>query len=75
MSKYAGELWLTAQEFEKELRETEYALDIENKHLRAAYRTRIDGIRANTSMRIEALESALIETKLQLSRERERAEM
>ena len=39
------------------------------------YRCRVDGIRNHTSMRIEALESALIETKLKLNRERERAEM
>lgn len=35
----------------------------------------MDGIRAHTSMRIEVLESALIETKLRYKRERERAEM
>ena len=39
------------------------------------FRNRVDGVRAQTSMRIEALESALIETKLKLNRERERAEM
>ena len=75
MTKYAGELWLTLQEFEKELKETEYALELENKHLKASYRTRVDGIRAQTSMRIEALESALVETKLRMARERERSEM
>ena len=40
-----------------------------------AFRTRVDGIRAQTSFRIEALESALIETKLKLQRERERSDM
>lgn len=45
------------------------------KNLKVKHRSRVDGIRAQTSMRIEALESALIETKLQLNRERERAEM
>ena len=75
MTKYAGELWLTAQEFEKELRETEFALELENKHLKRQFTTRVDGVRAQTSMRIEALESALIETKLKMARERERAEM
>lgn len=50
-------------------------MELENKNLKIQYRTRVDGIRAQTSMRIEALEAALIETKLKLSRERERAEM
>ena len=45
-------------------------LDLKEKQ----YRCRVDGIRNHTSMRIEALESALIETKLKLHRERERAE-
>ena len=45
-------------------------LDMKEKQ----YRCRVDGIRNHTSMRIEALESALIETKLKLHRERERAE-
>ena len=39
------------------------------------FQTRVDGIRAATSLRIEALESALIETKLKYQKERERAEM
>ena len=75
MNKYAGELWKTAEQFERELRDTEYALDLENKELKLQFRTRVDGIRAQTSMRIEALESALIETKLTMARERERAQM
>ena len=50
-------------------------MEAELKNLKIQYRTRVDGIRAHTSMRIEALESALIETKLRLNRERERAEM
>jgi len=43
--------------------------------MKEQFRCRVDGIRASTSFRIEALESALIETKLRLQRERERAEM
>ena len=50
-------------------------MELENKTMKRAYRTRVDGIRAQTSFRIEALESALIETKLKLMRERERSDM
>ena len=50
-------------------------MELELKNLKIQYRTRVDGIRAQTSMKIEALEAALIETKLKLNRERERAEM
>ena len=39
------------------------------------YQSRTDGIRAHASLRIEALESALIETKLKYMNELERAEM
>ena len=41
-------------------------MELENKNMKMAFRTRVDGIRAQTSFRIEALESALIETKLKL---------
>ncbi len=50
-------------------------MEIELKNLKIQYRTRVDGIRSQTSMRIEALESALIETKIRYSREMERAQM
>ena len=39
------------------------------------YLTRIDGVRTQAAMRIEALESALIETKLRYKRELDRSEM
>ena len=39
------------------------------------FRTRVDGIRAQAALRIEALESALIETKIKYQREANRAEM
>lgn len=73
MAIHAGELWKSLEEFEKDLKETEFALELENKHLRLQYRTRVDGVRAQTSMRIEALESALVEVKLRYGREREQA--
>ena len=34
MTKYAGELWMSLQEFEKDMRETEFTLELENKHLK-----------------------------------------
>ena len=37
--------------------------------------TRIDGVRAQAANRIEALETALIETKLKYRRELDRSEM
>ena len=39
------------------------------------FQSRVDGIRDACSLRIEALETALIETKIKYQRERERAEM
>ena len=75
LDAHRNELWLSLEEFEKYLREQETALELENKNLKIQYRTRVDGIRAQTSMRIEALESALIECKLRMSRDRERADM
>ena len=41
-------------------------MEIELQNLKIANRTRIDGMRAQASFRIEALEAALIETKLKL---------
>ena len=75
LEQYSKELWLSLQDFEKWIKEQEFCMEAELKNLKIQYRTRVDGIRAHTSMRIEALESALIETKLRLNRERERAEM
>ena len=50
-------------------------MEAEIKSLKHQNRSRIDGLRAHTSMKIEALESALIETKLKMMRERERSDM
>ena len=75
MEKYRNELWMSLEDFENFLSEQEFSLQIELKNAKIQYRTRVDGIRAQTSMRIEALESALIETKLRYQRERERADM
>ena len=74
-AKFSKELWMSLEEFELFLQEQNFCYEQENKQLKMAYRTRVDGIRAHTSFRIEALESALIETKLKLNRERERASM
>lgn len=40
-----------------------------------AFNSRVDGIRKTTSFRIEALESALSQSKLKYAREMERAQM
>ena len=66
---------MSLENFEQFLKEQEFSMAIELKNAKIQYRTRVDGIRAQTSFRIEALESALIETKLRYQRERERAEM
>ena len=73
--EFQKELWISLAEFEKFLKEQNFGMELENKSLKMQYRTRVDNIRAQTSMRIEALESALIETKLKLQRERERSDM
>ena len=49
-------------------------MEKELNFMKNQYRTRVDGIRAQTSLRIEALESALTECKISMIRERERAE-
>lgn len=66
---------MSLQAFEEHLKEQEFGLEAELKSLKIQYRNRVDGIRAQTSFRIEALEAALIETKLQQSKQREQAEM
>jgi len=75
LEKYRNELWISLEEFERYLKQKEFGMEIELKNTKIQYRTRVDGLRAQASMRIEALESALIETKLKLQRERERADM
>lgn len=73
--KFQKELWLSLAQFEQFLKEQNFGIELENKALKKSFRTRVDGIRAQTSFRIEALESALTEVKLKLMRERERADM
>ena len=73
--KFQKELWLSLAQFEQFLKEQNFGIELENKALKKAFRTRVDGIRAQTSFRIEALESALTEIKLKLMRERERSDM
>ena len=75
LKKYATELALSLQEFERELKEQQYGQEIELTKAKQQYMTRIDGVRNQAAMRIEALESALIETKLKYKRELDRAEM
>mmetsp|Transcript_885 Transcript_885/g.1341 ORF Transcript_885/g.1341 Transcript_885/m.1341 type:complete len:170 (-) Transcript_885:1978-2487(-) len=75
LNKYMFEPIMSLQELEQFLRQQQTGLQMELAMKEKQYRCRIDGIRNHTSMRIEALESALIETKIKLSRERERAEM
>lgn len=74
-AKFSKELWMCLEEFEQFLKEQNFGMELENKNLKMAFRSRVDGIRAQASFRIEALESALIETKLKLMRERERTDM
>ena len=50
-------------------------MQIELKLKKAAFVTRVDAIRNHASFRIQALESALVETKMKYKREAERAEM
>lgn len=50
-------------------------MQIELRERKAAFVTRVDAIRSNASFRIQALETALLETKIKYKREQERAEM
>jgi len=50
-------------------------MQIELRERKAAFVTRVDSIRANASFRIQALETALLETKIKYKREMERSEM
>ena len=50
-------------------------MKIELKLRKAAFVTRVDAIRSHASFKIQALDSALIETKIKYKRETERAEM
>lgn len=75
MDAYANELWLTAERFQEQLEKEENAMRMELRLRTAQFNTRVDGIRAQASFKIEALESALIETKIKYQREMERAEM
>ena len=49
-------------------------MEKELNFMKNQYRTRVDGIRAQTSLRIEALEAALTECKILMIREREQAD-
>ena len=66
---------MTLAQYEVYLKEQQLGMAAEMIANKNSYRNRVDGIRAHTSFRIEALESALIETKLKYQRESERAEM
>ena len=65
---------MSLKNFETFLREQEFGMEKELNFMKNQYRTRVDGIRAQTSLRIEALEAALTECKISMIRERERAE-
>jgi hypothetical protein len=60
---YAHELWKTAEQFEKELKNSMKGHEIEMKKLKFSYSTRIEWIKHKTSTHILALEEALRLTK------------
>ena len=71
LKEYADELWMTAAQFEKELQEEKEAYRCEMEAKKFQFQARTDGIRAQTSFRIDALESAIIETKLKYMKQAE----
>jgi len=73
LRRYANELWVTKEKFEQQLKEQQTAMQIELKTKNAAFVSRVDSIRSNAAFRIQALETALIETKLKYRREAEQA--
>eukprot|EP00347_Sterkiella_histriomuscorum_P013592 403364126 len=75
LENYAGELWLTADQFEKDLQDDVKGFDLEKQMIIKFYRQRIDQQKLKTGMFIEALETALTETKIYLGNELEQAQM
>ena len=75
LKEYAGEFWMTLRDFENHLSDRELGCEIELQKKTNAFNSRVDGIRKATSFRIEALESALAQTKMKYQREAERAQM
>ena len=75
LNKYMFEPIMELEEIERYLKNQETGLQIELKEKEKQFRCRVDGVRNLAQMRIEALESALIETKISRARDCERAEM
>lgn len=61
---FATELWKTRSQFEKEIYKEEKGYEIMLRHMEDVFLTRTRGIRNQAGFRIQALETALIETKI-----------
>jgi len=68
-------LWKSKERFERELRQEELGLHMEQKLFKNEYLNRTRSIRNSASFRIDALESALIETKIKCQLEVDRMSM
>ena len=66
---------MTFQNFDEMMQDREALLKQEIKLMNKRHRCRLEGIRNQAAMQIEALESALIETKIRYSRELDRVNM
>lgn len=75
MKKFNNELGLSLQEFEIELRRMETGQRLEHKRMVRLYDGKMTQMQQKTSMRIEALESALLQTKIKTNREKEHLNM
>ena len=71
IAKWSSELWMSLQEYEKHLETQESGFKQYHEIKMKQNRYQMQRYKNVTCMKIEALESALIETKLKLLTERE----
>ena len=60
---YAGELWMSLEEFEEALRKEEKGFEIIHREITTQLEDKLERTIDKASFRIQALESALIDTK------------
>jgi hypothetical protein len=71
IAKWSTELWMSLQEFERNLKEEESGFKKYHELKMKQFNCQIQRYKNVCSMKIEQLESALIETKISLQRERD----
>ena len=64
INSYATEFWETAKEFEEALKQDYYKFDMEREYIQIKHDNQMRQLRHKTHIRIEALEAALNEVKI-----------